>query len=173
MVEDVKLILSKNVEEVIASTLSLTLLNCASKLYFNGAQCRFCARSQRGYYEMLQRNGLELATKYDKQMEAKTHETIYKGQRRFISKHGFIFFDELSDLDCIEMLNSKVLRESDFTKLPDGYKKAVAKPEPVDEAISEEQTVDSFANRELEPELKQAWKPNGNKETKRPYNKRK
>ena len=172
MVEDVKLILSKNVEEVIASTLSLKLLNCASKLYFNGAQCRFCARSQREYYSMLQRNGLELAAKFEIMSKEKTFKLTFSGIR-YIPKVGNIMMATLDEDTAIQYLNDGTLRESDFIKLPDGYKKAVDKSEPVDEAISEEQTIDSFAKTELEPELKQAWKPSGNKESKRPYNKRK
>ena len=78
----------------------------------------------------------------------------------------------LDEDTAIQYLNDGTLRESDFTKLPDGYKKAVAKSEPVDEAISEEQTIDSFAKTELEPKLKHAWKPNPSKQEKRPYNKR-
>lgn len=77
----------------------------------------------------------------------------------------------LDEDTAIQYLNDGTLRESDFIKLPDSYKNAVDKTEPVDEAISEEQTIDSFAKTELERELKQAWKPSGNKESKRPYNK--
>ena len=89
MVEDVKLILSKSVEEVIASTLSLSLLDCASKLYYQGAQCRYCAASQREYYHMLKKNGLELAEKYDKMKEPKTFKLTFDGVR-YIPKIGNI-----------------------------------------------------------------------------------
>lgn len=163
MVEDVKLILSKNVEEVIASTLSLKLLNCASKLYYQGAQCRFCARSQREYYSMLQRNGLELAAKYEKMSEPKTFKLTFDGIR-YIPGVGNIMMTTLEEETAVKYLKDGTLRESDFTKLPDGYKNSAAKPEPVDEAISEEQTVDSFAKPEP--------KHNQNQQ-KRPYNKRK
>ena len=102
----------------------------------------------------------------------KTFKLTFSGIR-YIPKVGNIMMATLDEDTAIKYLNDGTLRESDFIKLPDGYKNAVAKPEPADEAISEEQTIDSFAKTELEPELKQALKPNGNKESKRPYNKRK
>lgn len=46
---------------------------------------------------------------------------------------------DLDEDTAIQYLNDGTLRRTDFTKLPDGYKKAVDKTKPVDEAISEEQ----------------------------------
>lgn len=114
---------------------------------------------------MLKKNGLELAEKYDKMKEPKTFKLTFDGVR-YIPKIGNIMMSTLDECTAIEYLKNGTLKESDFTKLPDGYLNS-------ESSQSEEQAVDSFTKTELEPELKQAWKPNPSKQEKRQYTKRK
>ncbi len=68
----------------------------------------------------------------------RTNKPNWKGLR-FI--WGDFYSDELlTDEQAISLLNNKGLSESDFAKLPEGYKKEV-KPEPVQEAPKQTQPI--------------------------------
>lgn len=119
MVEDVKKILSMEVSDVIASEVSLTLISCASKLYFNGRSVGFCAASQREYYQMLKKNGVELATKFDmvvKRTCVPTRDGIT--DRKGV---GLINWQMVDDEQATEMLIGGQFQEEDFKKLPEMY----------------------------------------------------
>ena len=90
---------------------------------------------------MLKKNGLELAEKYDKMKEPKTFKLTFDGVR-YIPKVGNIMMSTLDECTAIEYLKNGTLKESDFTKLPDGYLNS-------ESSQSEEQAVDSFTKTEL------------------------
>ena len=143
-VEKVKYLLSRNVEDIITSTDSLDLIRCYSILYLNGQQCRFCAASQRSYYNELVRTGLKKAKEMD---EAKNRTCVPNWGKgctnnnglKFIHKEGNFYSSLLiTDEQAISLLNRGLLSESDFDVLPDGYEKPLPKfeetPEPKKQA---------------------------------------
>ena len=117
MIEIVKNLIGREVEEIISSPLSLQLLKVYSYLYLHGAQPRTCAKSQRKYYQQLKINGIELATKYDKAM-ARTCKPRWRGLRfiRKIASH--VSSENITDEQAIKYLESGVLRSEDFEILP-------------------------------------------------------
>ena len=126
MLETVVNILMMDVESVISSPKSVELLRCYSKLYLNGGTPHYCAESQRRYYEELKRTGIERAKKYD-MVQIRTCELKHKGNV-LVQKYGFVYSDTLTDDIALYLLNNKLLSESDFTKLPDGYNQKKDEP---------------------------------------------
>ena len=136
MVDDVKQILSMDVSEVIASEVSLKLIGCASKLYFNGRSIGFCAASQREYYNLLKQNGISLAKKYDMVMKrtcVPTRDGIT--DRKGV---GLINWKMVDDEQATEMLISGHFKEEDFSKLPDMYLEMRGEPATEAEEESDE-----------------------------------
>jgi hypothetical protein len=123
MVNTINEILSKSVEEVIKSPLSLSLLKCYSTLYLGGNIPRGCAVSQRNYYNQLSIDGLKKA----EQMEEVLNATcIFKADiMPFISALQIhITRANCTDALAIEGLKKGWLKECQFDKLPDAYTKA-------------------------------------------------
>lgn len=122
MLKEINEILSKDVEEVIASPLSLQLLRIYSKLYLNGGQPGVCAKSQRLYYNKL---------KEDYQMNTeilnRTCVPNFEGLKyipgvfkdgKLIAGHVHVMGATLTDAQAIKYLENGVLKESDFKVLP-------------------------------------------------------
>lgn len=143
-VEKVKYLLSRNVEDIISSTDSLDLIRCYSILYLNGQQCRFCAASQRSYYNEFVRTGLKKAKEMD---EAKNRTCVPNWGKgctnnnglKFIHKEGNFYSSlYITDAQALSLLNRGLLSESDFDVLPEGYEKPLPKfeetPEPKKQA---------------------------------------
>jgi len=140
-VEKVKYLLSRNVEDIIASTDSLDLIRCYSMLYLNGQQCRYCAASQKSYYNELVKTGLQKAKEMD---EAKNRTCVPNWGKgctnnnglKCIRQDGNAFYSSLyiTDAQALSLLNRGLLSESDFDVLPEGYEKPLEKlpetPEP-------------------------------------------
>lgn len=143
-VEKVKYLLSRNVEDIIASTDSLDLLRCYSNLYMNGQQCRSCAASQRSYYNELVRTGLKKAKEMDEAKNRTCKPNWGKGCTnnnglKFIHKEGNFYSSlHITDAQALSLLNRGLLSESDFDELPEGYQKPLPKfeetPEPKKQA---------------------------------------
>ena len=132
MVETVKYLLSKSVEDIIASTDSLKLIGCYSKLYLNGAQCGFCANSQRNYYSEISKTGLKMAEKLEA-VKTRTCKPAFIGLRLVIhpkNGHYHINPETLTDEQAMELLKLDILKEDQFEKLPDSYLTEVCKIEP-------------------------------------------
>lgn len=151
MVEDVKQILSMDVSEVIASEVSLKLIGCASKLYFNGRSIGFCAASQREYYNLLKQNGLSLAKKYDMVMKrtcVPTRDGIT--DRKGV---GLINWQMVDDEQATEMLIGGHFKEEDFEKLPDMYleMRGETAPEAIEEADEDVETAPEGNRRGRKP----------------------
>jgi len=118
VIEKIKEILSKDVEEVIASSLSLDLLKIYSSLYLNGAQPKTCSKIQRVYYNELKLTGLKRAANYT--VMERTCKPKWSGLRFIWGDH---YSDEtLTDEQAIKLLKNKGLQERDFEILPKGYK---------------------------------------------------
>lgn len=117
MVEQVKQILSKPVEEVINSPLSLVLLKCYSVLYLNGGQPRACAVSQRGYYAQIARDGLQKA----EIMENKTCKLV-DGRHWVKPLADHLTNSNITDEVALKCLGEGWLLERHFITLPEGYK---------------------------------------------------
>jgi len=151
MVEDVRLILSMDVSEVIASEVSLKLIRCASKLYYNGRVVGCCSSSQQQYYQMLKQNGILLANKYDmviKRTCVPTRDGIT--DRKGV---GLINWQMVDDEQATEMLIEGHFKEEDFTKLPEMYlemSKETA-PEADEEPEEEEETAPEAKKRGPKP----------------------
>ena len=155
MLATVEKILSMEVEAVISSPASLDLLKCYSKLYLGGASPRTCAVSQRTYYDELKKTGINRAKRYD-MAQIRTCEPKHKGTFQ-VRNYGFVISSQMTDEQAIYMLNNKLLTESDFIKLPDGYSQKQAKvAEVVDEVIAEttETTQEQPAKKERKPRTK-------------------
>lgn len=122
MIDTVKEILGKSVEEVIASSTSLKLLRCYSLLYNNGNEVRWCAAYQREYYSQLSINGILMAEKFD-ETNKRTLQPAWDGLKYIHSEGGHYNSLLITDEQAIRLLNEGKLRESDFVKLPEGFKK--------------------------------------------------
>lgn len=117
MVDNVKKILSNDIQEIIKSPeLSMLLLITYSKLYLNGAQPRSCERSQKEYYQKLQKNGIMKAK------EKKTCVAKFKGLRFINSMQAHIHGEMITDSQALRALLGGHLKESDFITLPEDYK---------------------------------------------------
>lgn len=130
--KDIELILSKPVDEVINSSLSLVLLRCYSLIYLGGKQCQACAKSQRSYYYQIQTNGLRqleiMETAINKTCKLKTDNLVYISplQNHYSNVN---ITDEIA-LNC---LSKGYLKESDFETLPEAYQKKVTHPDIIGE----------------------------------------
>lgn len=120
---ELKELLKMDIEEIISSVHSLTLLKYYSKLYLNGGQPRTCAASQKKYY---------LLMKKDYQMKKEIIERkcvpAFQGRRyipgvfkdgKLIAGHLHIMGSTLTDAQAIMFLELGVLTKKDFAKLPD------------------------------------------------------
>jgi hypothetical protein len=126
LIKDLEEILSKTVEEVIASPLSLKLLNLYSKLYLNGEQPRWCESCQRDYYNQLKCEGY-LKIKLMEEIEKRTCIPAWNGLK-YIHKAGRHYNHELiTDVEAIDLLERGFLSESDFIKMPEGFNPEDAK----------------------------------------------
>ena len=122
MIDQVNEILKNDVEAVIKSPLSLTLLRCYSTLYLNGRQPRACAASQRKYYSQLKKDGMSKARKLEMAKE-RTCKPNWNGLC-YSSKACKHFSNEtITDGEAIDALNKGYLFESQFDVLPENYKK--------------------------------------------------
>lgn len=140
MLEDIKLLLSMGVEEIISSRHSLTLLKLYSDLYLNGKAPRTCANSQRAYYIRIKR---DYEMKKDELKQ--THVLKFKGRRYIpgifkdgvlVAGHLHINSEFLTDADALKYLKLGVLKQSDFVKLPEGAKES-KKEQTISELIEE------------------------------------
>jgi hypothetical protein len=132
MVGKLDKIMTMNVEEVIASPLSLDLLKLYSIIFLAGAQPRTCAASQREYYKKLKEN-YQMA----KQKLTKTHMLNWAGRRyipgvfdkagKLVAGHLHIHSEYLTDEKAVEYLKIGALKEKDFAVLPESYKSKAKK----------------------------------------------
>jgi len=119
MIKKIKELLSKDIEEIIASPLSLDLLKIYSTLYLYGEKPNTCARSQRKYYEQLKKDGIMKA----KENTKRTCKPNWKGNI-YISKEARHFNDiHTTDEEAITLLKRKHISEDMFSILPEGYGK--------------------------------------------------
>lgn len=118
MVEEIREILSKDVEEVIGSSLSLKLLSCYSELYLNGAQPKTCSESQRQYYQQLSKNGIKMA-EIAEEKKSRVCKPAWNGVRYLPQMARHYNSELITDDEAKTLLKKKVLVESDFEVLPD------------------------------------------------------
>lgn len=116
MIDKVNQILSTGVEVLIAEN-PLLLLRVYSQLYLCGEQPRACARSQRLYYLQIQKNGIEMATKYE-QAKNRTCIPNWKGSKFITATQKHWLADLITDDDAKYLLEKGYLTEKAFTKLP-------------------------------------------------------
>ena len=152
MLAIVEKILSMEVEAVISSPASLDLLKCYSKLYLGGASPRTCAVSQRTYYDELKKTGINRAKRYD-MAQIRTCEPKHKGTFQ-VRNYGFVISSQMTDEQAIYMLNNKLLTESDFIKLPDGYSQKQTKVADIVDEVIAETTQEQPAKKERKPRTK-------------------
>lgn len=118
MLEKLNLILSKDFEEIVNSSISLTLLEIYSKYYLSGGQPRTCRQSQLSYYQTI----IKDKTKLIEAMTEKTNICKLKGLK-YIPKPLCKHYDleNLTDKEASMLLEKGWLKESDFEKLPVQY----------------------------------------------------
>lgn len=123
MLEQLDELLGMDIEEIISSIHSVTLLNIYSKLYLNGAMPRNCAASQRKYFNEL---------KKDYKMKKKELERIcipawdgrmyipgvFNKKGELVAGHLHIMSEVLTDERAKELLKIGALKEKDFLRLP-------------------------------------------------------
>ena len=142
MVQEIELILSKDVKEVISSPLSLTLLKIYSTLYLGGGQPRWCERSQTSYYNQLAIDGLKKAKQMEnsgvltRTCELKKDMLIYVASLAIHITHS-----NITDWLACEGLTKGFLKESQFIKLPDCWLNKDEVKEPIKEEIAEEKNI--------------------------------
>lgn len=137
MIGLVKKILSKDIEEIISSSVSLDLLKCYSILYLNGGQPNSCELSQRKYYKQILFNGLQKA-KLMEEIKEKTHKIIRKGllyAGKPFCKHFNL--QTLTDKQAADLLEAGYLKKEHFTILPGAKKPEAIIPEVIPEVIDE------------------------------------
>lgn len=121
MIDDIREIISKDFEEIYTSSLSLKLLSIYSQLFFDGKQPKYCKVSQKKYYGIICHEGIKRYKEMEKNKPTfKTKRTgiMYVGQP--FCKHFNL--ELMSDKDATELIQKGVLKEKDFSKLPDLYK---------------------------------------------------
>ncbi len=125
-------VLGSDVGEVLSSPLLLKLLSAYSALYLNGGNPSYCGDCHRKYYYQLKKDGLMKAQEYDA-AQNRTCEPAWRGLM-FIHKLARHYNSELlTDEQAIKLLQAGHLKESDFKKLPEGYK-TVTKEDTAPEA---------------------------------------
>lgn len=146
MINKVKEVLSKSFEEVSASSLVLTLLECYSKLYLNGAQPGVCGKCMRGYYIELTKTGMEKAINFE-EIKARTCKPAWNGLKFIPSTARHWNNELLTDKEAINLLEKKFLTPVDFEVLPAEW----GKP------IPEEKVIEAFEQRHA-PKIKKVKK---------------
>jgi len=166
MLEKINNILNHTVEEVLNGPLSVDLMEVYSKLFLYGGAPRFCAACQRDYYKEIAKSGLE---KYY-QMENVKKRTCVPSftDLKFIChpKLGHFHVSALwiTDEKAIFYLENKMLSESDFTVLPQGYKSK--ENIPADEVVFTEKEAEiKTTEKEIQATTQKSFK--------KPYKKRK
>lgn len=136
MTDQVREVLNKSFEEVSASSLIISLLNCYSKLYLNGGEPGTCGKCHRDFYYQLKQNGMDLAQKYD-EAKNRTCKPAWTGLK-YIPATARHWNDELiTDKDAVYLLDKGYCKKEDFEILPEGY----GKP------IPEEKVIEDFEKR--------------------------
>jgi hypothetical protein len=120
MTEQVREVLDKSFEEVQASSLILTLLDCYSKLYLYGAQPGTCGACHRDFYIQLKINGMELAKAYE-EAKNRTCKPAWKDLKYIQLTARHWSSELLTDKEAIMLLEKKFLSEKDFLTLPSGF----------------------------------------------------
>lgn len=143
MINKVKEVLSKSFEEVSASSLVLTLLECYSKLYLNGGQPGACSKCHRDYYIELKKTGMEKAINFE-EVKTRTCKPAWNGLKYINATARHWNNELLTDKDAIGLLEKKFLFESDFEILPVNW----GKP------IPEEKVIQDFEQRHLPKKAK-------------------
>jgi hypothetical protein len=142
MVQDIELILSKEVKEVINSPLSLTLLEIYSTLYLGGGQPRWCERSQTSYYNQLAIDGIKKAKQMEnsgvltRTCELKKDMLIYVASLAIHITHA-----NITDWLACEGLTKGFLKESQFIKLPDCWVNKDDVEESIKDDVEEEKNI--------------------------------
>ena len=131
--EQVAEIIAHEIGEVLASPiLVLQLLSVYSILYLNGKAPGLCSKCHADYYYKLKQNGMKKAQDLD-EAKSRTCQPRWKGLK-FINKVARHFNNELlTDRQAISLLDSGLLKQDDFVKLPDGYgatEQVLAEPKP-------------------------------------------
>lgn len=146
MIDEIKLILSKDVREVIKSPLSGQLLKIYSTLYLGGGQPRWCEKSQTAYYKQIAIDGIEKATKMGLETINKTCELKPDILIHITALQMHVSNANITDKIAIEGLQKGWFKESNFVKLPETAVKAEPKKEESPEntisleAVTEEET---------------------------------
>ena len=140
MLDRVSKLINHELGDVLSSpVLSKELLLLYSVLFLAGAQPSFCAQCQKKYYQKLKTQGIMKAKEYES-IKKRTCKPAWHGLM-YINKMARHYNSELiTDEQAIELLNKKLLKESNFEKLPENYKKEAKKTESVQEVKQVEQT---------------------------------
>ena len=140
MLEELDELLGMDIEDIISSVHSLTLLNIYSKLYLNGAQPRNCAASQRKYYNELKKDYKMKKEKIERTCIPAWEGRIYRPgifkKGVLVAGHLHIMAGSLTDEQAKEHLKTGALKEKDFIRLP-GEKTEVPKKEYTSEELLE------------------------------------
>lgn len=129
MLEELGELLGMDIEDIISSVHSLTLLNIYSKLYLNGAQPRNCAASQRKYYNELKKDYKMKKEKIERTCIPAWEGRIYRPgvfkKGVLVAGHLHIMAGSLTDEQAKKHLKTGALKEKDFIRLP-GEKKEIS-----------------------------------------------
>lgn len=159
--ERVEKILSKSIEEVLASSLSLELLKLYSILYLYGGQPNICAKCMKDYYNKLKISGMKKAKELDERT-SKIKKGVIRNGTYYQCLHKHIFEDKLTDSDAYHLLVNGKLKEEDFESLPQEYidEKKAKKVEPKQE-VEENEEIKEEPKKEVKakPKKKPGRKP--------------
>jgi hypothetical protein len=118
MEKEVEILLKHDFEYIKNSELCLSLLKIYSILYLKGGKpSSTCVNCMRKYYNEIKKTGLMKAKKeaektYTNKCKIKGVKYVRKAARHFD-------FSNLCDVDAQWLLDNDVLKESDFTTLPE------------------------------------------------------
>lgn len=146
---ELKELLKMDIEDIISSVHSLTLLKLYSDLYMNGTEPRGCEDSQRKYYSQLKKD-----YQMKKQIIERTCVPKFEGRRyipgvhnkdgKLIAGHLHVNGNILTDKQAIQFLNLGVLTKKDFIKLPKGFEEVKAETKAKDNKEAKPYTKDEI-----------------------------
>lgn len=123
MIKKVKALIKMDIQGIISSEYSLMLCDVYSKLFLNGGRPGHCVKSLKLYHQQLIQFGMKKAENFE-------NKTCICNRKGLIFPSGLgraINLETITDKDATLLIEMKVLKESDFETLPEGYQLSISK----------------------------------------------
>lgn len=147
MIDKLQKILSTSIEEVVASSLVLDLIDLYSKLYLNGSNPGGCEKCLRTAYNELMKTGMEKIKQLE-EIKSRTCKPAWNGLKYINATARHWNSDLITDNEAIKLLEAGHLKKVDFEILPFDFEKP----------IPDEKVIQDFEKRHLPKKAKQVKK---------------